>query len=719
MADTKDLIVNLQLQNTDLKKRISDTKKDFKGLDTGVKKTQSVFTGLMSSLFATAAAIGAVALSVKKGFDFVKEFARFKQSSDAMRQQFGVNADVVIKKLREVSGGTIDSANLVQAANRAMALNVTNDVDKIAKLLEIARLRAKAMGTDTTDAFNDIVTGIGRACLPPDTMILMASGEYKEIENINPGDMVKSYNFEGQLIDAPVYSNNKNGVHDIYKIFCGNMSIWSTENHKIYTNSGWKFAKDIIVGDQIKSIKGYLSVTEKKYKTHSLVYDLTVPQYENFIANDFVVHNSPLILDNLGIITKGWAEEAKAAGQAYDVQFILNKVIADGSEQLKKAGGNTLTLAERFQKMNAFIKDARLVIGEQLLPVVEKLTGDLGALSDPNGTLDKLRSGVRAIVVGMQFLGAIVNIQIQPFKVFFQTLINGFQAIVTAFRAIKEKGPIDALDDIKKAGQDLAKAIKADVIAGAGSIKDNLKNSTTELLDFMLNEEKRAEDALAEINRRRAEGAKKTAEQILEEERKLSSSKRELALSFGNAALTLNDAILRSTEDRIDREVEDEEDAEAQKLEAKKKAAIANKSIGIFNTILSTAEAIVNALATKAPPPVPEILAAARGIAGAAQTAAIAAQPLPRMQSGGVIDNVLPANISGEDGVIAVQRGESVLNQQATAVLGRDAINALNAGQSATPSVNITVNSTNGQEVVETLNDYFRQFGTSRQGVSI
>ena len=51
---------------------------------------------------------------------------------------------------------------------------------------------------------------------------------------------------------------------------------------------------------------------------------------------------SPLILDNLGIITKGWAEEASAVGKAYDAQFILNKVLEQGSQELLNAGGNVV-----------------------------------------------------------------------------------------------------------------------------------------------------------------------------------------------------------------------------------------------------------------------------------------------------------------------------------------------------------------------------------------
>jgi hypothetical protein len=68
--------------------------------------------------------------------------------------------------------------------------------------------------------------------------------------------------------------------------------------------------------------------------------------------------------------------------------------------------------------------------------------------------------------------------------------------------------------------------------------------------------------------------------------------------------------------------------------------------------------------------------------------------------------------------MVAVQRGESILTRAATAMLGPDAIQALNSGRRM-GDVNITVNSNNPKDVVYVLNDYFRQYGTSQRGTSL
>jgi len=209
------------------------------------KTSESLGSRIKSNWLGIGAAVAGAAVTIKKAFEFTKAFADFDQSSKAMSKQFGVDADKVIKKLKQVSAGTISNKDLVLAANKAMALNVTKDVGQMSQLLEFARIRARSMGLDTTQAFEDIVTGIGRA--------------------------------------------------------------------------------------------------------------------------------SPLILDNLGIITKGWNEEAKSAGVAYDAQFILNKVLAQSEEASKQAGGGALTMAERFNKAAATAENLKVRIGQSLAPTINKI----------------------------------------------------------------------------------------------------------------------------------------------------------------------------------------------------------------------------------------------------------------------------------------------------------------------------------------------------------
>ncbi len=327
-----------------LAKGVKEAQKEIENLKKSINKTATDTKKSGESMIGTfgAIAIGAFAAfqTIKKGLNLGKEFALFQQSVKAMESQFGVSADNIIKKLGEVSKGTISNADLVSAANRAMALNVTTDLDEMAQLLEVARVRGQAMGVDTTQAFNDIVTGIGRA--------------------------------------------------------------------------------------------------------------------------------SPLILDNLGIITKGWDKEAKAAGGAFDAQFVLNKVLADGAILLAKTGDVALTAAEKFQQFEAQGKNLKLVIGQQLLPEIFKITDEFAKIGAGKGFTIIIRT-VRVVIALVRFLafqftaiGRIFVFLITPFVALVTTMVDGFEDILKAFKAFlkpfKEfdgtiEGAKRAWEEFKNAGK--------------------------------------------------------------------------------------------------------------------------------------------------------------------------------------------------------------------------------------------------------------------------
>ncbi len=261
----KDLEYKIVIDDTGAIKSINKVdgaiKKQNETLKNSAKEHESFISKIKGKWVAFAGAITGQIVAIKKAFDMAQEAAKFNQSMTAMSKRFGVDADKMLKKLKEVSDGTVSNADLVSAANRAMALNVTKDIDQMAKLLEVARVRAQTMGITTTQAFNDIATGIGR--------------------------------------------------------------------------------------------------------------------------------QSPLILDNLGIITKGWADEAKAAGKAYDQQFLLNKILKDGEQIIAKTGEVTLTEAESIQQFSAAAENAKVSIGQSFLPILTKLLGVITPLIQKFSVLPK------------------------------------------------------------------------------------------------------------------------------------------------------------------------------------------------------------------------------------------------------------------------------------------------------------------------------------------
>lgn len=81
---------------------------------------------------------------------------------ESLASKGGRSAEELFAALKKGSSGTINDFELMLTANRAMLLGVGGTAEEIGKLMDTARVRSNAMGLTTQQAFNDIVTGIGR-----------------------------------------------------------------------------------------------------------------------------------------------------------------------------------------------------------------------------------------------------------------------------------------------------------------------------------------------------------------------------------------------------------------------------------------------------------------------------------------------------------------------------------------------------------------------------
>lgn len=101
----------------------------------------------------------------ESAFSVLRDGANFAASETSFRRyaaSLGADADSVIANLERVSSGMLSKQAAIQTASRAMALGVTTDADAMGKLFALAGERAKLFGLDASQAFDDIVAGIGR-----------------------------------------------------------------------------------------------------------------------------------------------------------------------------------------------------------------------------------------------------------------------------------------------------------------------------------------------------------------------------------------------------------------------------------------------------------------------------------------------------------------------------------------------------------------------------
>lgn len=121
--------------------------------------------GNLAGSFGSLGALGAVIGIGKIGVDLAQTGANadlVAQRFDGLAKAAGTTGDALLGALRTASGGEIDNLNLQLAANRAQLLGVADSAGEFSTLMAIARDRAQQMGISTTQAFNDLVTGLGR-----------------------------------------------------------------------------------------------------------------------------------------------------------------------------------------------------------------------------------------------------------------------------------------------------------------------------------------------------------------------------------------------------------------------------------------------------------------------------------------------------------------------------------------------------------------------------
>jgi 3-dehydroquinate dehydratase len=88
--------------------------------------------------------------------------SRLMDSGINLARSYGDSMDNIIKSVSEASLGTVSNMSIIESSNKAMMLGVSGSAEELASLMEIAALRGRAMGISTTQAFDDMVRGIGR-----------------------------------------------------------------------------------------------------------------------------------------------------------------------------------------------------------------------------------------------------------------------------------------------------------------------------------------------------------------------------------------------------------------------------------------------------------------------------------------------------------------------------------------------------------------------------
>ena len=159
---SQDINIKVNAQNA-ASPTLKRVQQDIVGLDK-VAGTAAGGIGAMGKAFAAA---GIVAFGAQVA-GATLELAKMGAQSLALKSSFdqvqggAANATAILESLRSASRGMISDYDLMLSANKAALLGVADTAEEMSGLLQIASVRGRAMGISATQAFNDIVTGLGR-----------------------------------------------------------------------------------------------------------------------------------------------------------------------------------------------------------------------------------------------------------------------------------------------------------------------------------------------------------------------------------------------------------------------------------------------------------------------------------------------------------------------------------------------------------------------------
>lgn len=154
--------------------------------------------------------------------------------------------------------------------------------------------KAPEVVTDVGFEFNRFhqITG---SCFLPGTLVTMADGSKKKIEEVKSGDSVLTHKNRPQKVISPTSREYSGGIHYVYAQ--GKDRVGCTADHKFLArdseNDSWVPAvklnsRDIYYNYQPVQVDDFIAA---EYVDKKKVYCLKVEEDESFLANGYSVHN--------------------------------------------------------------------------------------------------------------------------------------------------------------------------------------------------------------------------------------------------------------------------------------------------------------------------------------------------------------------------------------------------------------------------------------------
>lgn len=407
---------------------------------------------------------------------------------DKLATAAGESSNEMIAALDKAAKNSISNRDLMLAANRANLLGVTDDTDKLVQLMEISVARGDALGVSTTQAFNDIVVGLGRQS----KLILDNLGIMVDIDKINQ-EYAKSI---GKTVAALTDQEKKTAlinavIADSQRLLKDGVSVASENQSKIESlTASWTNLADTLsaqVTPALANVFGALSdgfdaVTDKlnnetKQGIENALKGLTDFDPNRLIGADNVkfelfgsgtetqIVDATKALSDLGVTSATVAEAQKLLQAELNrlngtAEIASNAINSYGAASLKAANDAASLEAanERAKLQTDFMAESTRLASSDIYGMA---SASAYAASSLDGLSAKLQSVAMANSAFESSLGSITNQIIQGAKQAQNTIGN---------EAAKALG-VEALEKLNKQALEL---------------KPNLESGNLSVLDLAL-----------------------------------------------------------------------------------------------------------------------------------------------------------------------------------------------------------------------------------------
>lgn len=134
----------------------------FRDMAGGIRELVPAWGSFAGAVTGASVAVG-IAAATRAMIDLGVEGARIEELGEGyamMAAEVGVAGDAIVAAMDKAARRTIDDQQLMLMANQAWTSGLRFSADQFGQLVEVSRVRAKMLGTDTASAYNEAIAAI-------------------------------------------------------------------------------------------------------------------------------------------------------------------------------------------------------------------------------------------------------------------------------------------------------------------------------------------------------------------------------------------------------------------------------------------------------------------------------------------------------------------------------------------------------------------------------